>query len=486
VPDTAHAAEVSARALHAFDPDTLAEMGFNTALMDDLIAWVEEVTLAGAAAQGMEYGRGVQFAREYAEERAAQLVGLSPDGDGWKVNPDASWRIGDDIRDGIQSVVADGVSQGQTIAELARSVDTVMESALPYRSMMIARTESAFAFNAGVLGGMKEMGVTHVIVHDGMGDNPCPECEAIDGEVWTVAEAMANPIEHPNLIPNGTLVLPVGRLRIGFKARYRGPLITLTTAVGHSLTIGPHHPVLTGRGWVPANEVKVGDEVVVKGRPDRSLLPVELDGQKVEALVEDVFDSLGASGATAWVPAARDNFHGDGEFCEGKVYVVWAEGELPRVRHAQGVKDTGDLTFPWADTKAEALARLCPRNPDGQPIPPPESGEVTSDHSFGGVIEAGIPSGMDARLLQPMGDEAVANLQLAGELSDALPFKVTLSEVANVSYIASAVCHAYDLHTSSSVYFADGILIHNCTRAFEEILPEDMSGEDDGEEGEEV
>src|SRR5262249_40357188 len=56
---------------------------------------------------------------------------------------------------------------------------------------------------------------------------------------------------HPHCVPAGTLVSGP-TVEKGFRRRYEGELIVISTADGDELAITPNHPVLTDRGWVPA------------------------------------------------------------------------------------------------------------------------------------------------------------------------------------------------------------------------------------------
>jgi hypothetical protein len=94
---------------------------------------------------------------------------------------------------------AQAAETGPTAFELGTLIaDTVRERFAGYerwRADRIARTESGIAFNTGSLFGYRQNGLTRVEVSDGDSD---PECEAVNGRVWTLEEAMANPLGHPN------------------------------------------------------------------------------------------------------------------------------------------------------------------------------------------------------------------------------------------------------------------------------------------------
>lgn len=63
------------------------------------------------------------------------------------------------------------------------------------RAAMIARTETALAYNRGKTSMYRAANIQYVYVYDGDGDD---ECIAANGSIWTTDEADANPIEHPN------------------------------------------------------------------------------------------------------------------------------------------------------------------------------------------------------------------------------------------------------------------------------------------------
>jgi len=102
------------------------------------------------------------------------------------------------IRDELQRALADGT--GESATELAERLrDAVDDSAAlsPSRALMIARTETAIAYNHGALLAYGQNGIEHVDVSDGDEDDECAEA---DGQTWTIEEAMADPVAHPNCV----------------------------------------------------------------------------------------------------------------------------------------------------------------------------------------------------------------------------------------------------------------------------------------------
>ena len=99
----------------------------------------------------------------------------------------------------IRQVLASSESVGVT--ELAGRVrDQVAETFEGWehwRAQRIARTETGFAYNHGTVLGHKQSGGSQVDVFDGDKD---ADCAAANGSVWTVEQALDNPLGHPNCV----------------------------------------------------------------------------------------------------------------------------------------------------------------------------------------------------------------------------------------------------------------------------------------------
>lgn len=111
--------------------------------------------------------------------------------------------VGEDIDDildttrvMVQETVQQGIAQGVGAAELG---DMLEQAAAfdEYRAETIARTETATLLNRASVESYREFGITHVTVIDGDDDD---ECAAANGQVWTLEQAEAEPIEHPNCV----------------------------------------------------------------------------------------------------------------------------------------------------------------------------------------------------------------------------------------------------------------------------------------------
>lgn len=129
---------------------------------------------------------------------------------------------------------------------------------------------------------------------------------------------------HPRCFPAGVVVS--GPSTEGATRRwYDGEIVILTTASGQELPVTGNHPILTRRGWVPANLIQEGDYVVRSTRPEGATSIAVPDHDQVPASIEDVWDALSMRGL-ARVKSSPEDFHGDGQY--GEVDVVRTDGSF--------------------------------------------------------------------------------------------------------------------------------------------------------------
>ena len=135
-------------------------------------------------------------AAKYSRARGAELVGMKATGTGAIVpNPNAEWAISETTRAQVNELLQEALDEGISHMQFKERLDDlgVFSEA---RATMIARTEIGIAQNAGHIETYKEIGFTHVKVHDG----DCDVCSEVDGQVWTIDEAAAEPLAHPNCV----------------------------------------------------------------------------------------------------------------------------------------------------------------------------------------------------------------------------------------------------------------------------------------------
>lgn len=326
---------------------------------------------------------------------------------------------------------------------------------------MLGRTKGRVAQNSGSLNSYYEMGVQYMEVFDG-GDCGWTDHRSPDkanGTIRTVEACAAHPISHPNCVAAGTRVTPLGSVHAAYRAPYDGPMIVLSTAVRPGgLTVTPNHPVLTGRGWLPAHAVKVGDHVLTHAVRDAG--DAGVDEQDVEPRVEQMFDLASEAGSRSRGVPAPEHFHGDAARFVDEVDVVDVDGVLLYERDAVHggaerhlVHRRPERAVPGRGAGAERIGRV-----GGAPA------SVVRGTHVGGVRGSGPD--LDAALAQPLADSAVADAELAREVGRRFAVEVAPDEVVEVRNVDAWRGHVYDLSTAGAAYVADGILVHNCRRTF--------------------
>lgn len=255
------------------------------------------------------------------------------------VTPTTQRAIRSLLDDTVRRQILDGLPGPRAAAEFARAIqEQTGAMTVTYRNGArhsvsdyadtVARSAVAETRNRGVFGQARDAGVTFVECYDGADCQWGPGHSAgglANGMLVTLEFAEDHSTSHPRCVMPDTPVTIYGDLIEMVRARYSGPshLLRFSTSTGpHHLTIGPHHPMLTRRGWLPGHLVREGDELVYDLRhddPGRMAHHPHLDEVP---RAEDLFESVRAVGASTSVPASRDDLHGDGRFCEGEVDVV--------------------------------------------------------------------------------------------------------------------------------------------------------------------
>lgn len=161
--------------------------------------------------------------KEAEDERLQSLLGAAVDRLGretplsWSESGEVEQEIRDAIlshaeginettRDRLKEQIEEGVRRNYSVAQIANGnpaedfdgIAGVFDDATTGRAGTIARTETATLFNLADVEHMAELGhVDEVEVLDGHGDE---ECLAADGQIWSIAEAKARVLGHPNCV----------------------------------------------------------------------------------------------------------------------------------------------------------------------------------------------------------------------------------------------------------------------------------------------
>lgn len=166
-------------------------------------------------------------------------------------------------------------------------------------------------------------------------------------------EMFPSEFEFCCLLP-GTMVS--GGFVRGSKAMYSGEAVELFCASGVRVSVTANHPILTPMGFVPANGLHEGDEVISDvNRVDNTVSSADEKTQGPIS-VEDLFSSLSiAAGGTTRLPTMPGDFHGDAFFFHDEIEVVDPKGVLRNHNQSAPIEFRHDLRFVRGSTSAGSL-----------------------------------------------------------------------------------------------------------------------------------
>ena len=222
---------------------------------------------------------------------------------------------------------------------LIRRVSKYSAAQIRARSLLIARTELLTAGNAGQQGlwveGIKAglidksvLAKTWIVTND---ERLHFGCEKLGDESVEIDEVFSNglqhPPDHPACLPSDSLVASGGRVSAVSERWYQGDVVVIRTASGKQLTCTPNHPILTGHGWLAADALYEGVQVVCS---DSSELMQTRDRNDiyVPTRIQEVAHAYRVSPEVSArsVMASTEHFHGDAT--EGEIAVIWTNRAL--------------------------------------------------------------------------------------------------------------------------------------------------------------
>lgn len=202
---------------------------------------------------------------------------------------------------GARVAVADGATATQALAQ---------------RGQWLSMTVGTLLSDTGRHSESLAMGVRPVAGYARMLNPPsCSRCAILAGKYFRKNQGFQR---HPGCLPAGAIVSGP-EVERATRRWYEGELVTVRTASGQELSMTANHPVLTDRGWLPAELLNEGSYVVSRAVGDRAVGQKVPNHDQVPARIEDVWGANDMR-PLGRVPVAAEDFHGDG--LNGHVDVV--------------------------------------------------------------------------------------------------------------------------------------------------------------------
>lgn len=393
----------------------------------------------------------------------------------------------------VRETVRQGFIDGQPTAEIVRAL----------------RGTKARQYRDGVLEGsrrgveaMVRTAVTHTsnVAHQ---EVYRANADIIEGVEWvSVLDSRTTLL----CFPGSTRIVPLGELRAVVKRPYHGDVVIITTASGKEVRATPNHPVLTARGWRPANEVRPGADVLYRLRVDsRDILGAE--DVDVPAGIAELADAIAQlPGVDVEVQrTAQADFHGDGQVADCHIYRAGSACDLRDGLEAARPKQLEDRILATVQASrrltregeahlvglAHALGK---ESAEREAVPSRDcvegrlthAGACNNVHRLGAGIEHGDDPGLvgaaamllaadgghDASSLQKCRDGRCGGVVGAPDLRGGDAVAIEADDVVAVrrEFFAG---HVYNLQTGLGMYIADGFVVHNCASRDGKVYPID-------------
>ena len=278
------------------------------------------------------------------------------------------------------------------------------------------------------------------------------------GKIRYPGDPRAKPANVYNCFTGDVKVASDSEVIRSYKHMYYGKLITIKTSGGVDFTCTPNHPILTPRGWIAAELLNDGDNILVTFRSNNVLSRIYPNIKHGFSR----FDTFHKFMNMPWSNRAVGmsvNFHGD--VSTSDVEIVTKKRFLRENRNPSGRNGVAKLFLKFPD---KAFSSFCSFGKHILRVCAPALGDIGRkciclSFLFGHIRHSdkhGFRPSTDMNVVLPEYsiDNSPAETMLKRELIDRLPGKVFLDHVVSVE-VSSSNCHVYNLQTESGYYFVN-------------------------------
>jgi hypothetical protein len=277
-----------------------------------------------------------------------------------------------------------------------------------------------------------------------------------------------------NCVIEGTMV-DAFEIEAAYRLPYAGPVLEFTTKSGLQLTVTPNHPILTWRGWVKAQFLNEGDDVISGPYSKTISQAINGDNDYIPVRIEKIFDAFDVTDSTnrfrhSFVAMPQD-FHGDGRFVNGNVDIVRTDRQLLNEADSFDFEHSREFIFSGRSLRQGNLTRQSPGvQISGCSLQSLDSGmscrtdlKTFFGRHFTHANEHGITSSawFNTMLDKLVPESTTTDTRNQRQLLFALAREITLDKIVNVrnyNYFG----HVFDLQSFGSLYNANGVVVHNC------------------------
>ena len=246
-----------------------------------------------------------------------------------------------------------------------------------------------------------------------------------------------------------------------YKHKYNGEIISIKTAGGVQFSCTPNHPILTPNGWIAAELLNNGDNILVTFGEQNVFGGVNPDIKHRFPRI-DAIHKFGKKMGGQRACGLSVNFHGD--VATSNVEIVTQERLLGNVRYSSGRNGIDKFLLKLSNKTLSSLGSLfehfwsvCKTSfgfigckCKSLPFFKCSVGH-SCEHGFGTIANR------DSVLTEYSINDLPADTVIDGELLDRLSCKVFLDTIVNVD-VSVLSTHVYNLQTENGYYFVNSIV----------------------------
>lgn len=382
----------------------------------------------------------------------------------------------------IRAAIQSGILRGESIGEIANDLQRRIPDMSRKSALRAARTAMTGAQNGGRMDSYKaasDMGIKvrkrWVATKDSRTRDAHQKLDGktVDwdesftselGKILFPGDPRAKPANVYNCFVGDVKVASDSKLIRSYKHIYEGDLITVKTAGGVQFTCTPNHPILTPNGWVSAELLNNGDNILVTFGEQNVFGGVNPDIKHRFPRIDAIHNLFNVSGGERAVGVSVD-FHGD--VATSNVEIVTQERLLWNVGDSSGRNGIDKFLLKFSNKTLSCSGSLfkhfwsicktsfgfigckCKSLPFFKC-----SVSHSCEHGCGTIADR------DRILAEYSINDLPADTVIDGELLDRLSCKVFLDTIVNVD-VSVLSTHVYNLQTENGYYFVNSIIPQN-------------------------
>lgn len=375
----------------------------------------------------------------------------------------------------INTETLQGIIQGESMDKIAKRIRNVQEMNRT-QAIRSARTIVTGAENKGRQDSYERAEADGIILqkewlatndgrtrhsHAALDGAIIDQDKKFDNGLMYPGDPSGRPEEVYNCFVGETKVASDSDVVRSYKHKYNGKIISIKTAGGVQFTCTPNHPILTPNGWVAAELLNNGDNILVTFGENNVF-------SRVNPYIKHRFPSINAIhklGKKFWGERACGlsvNFHGD--VATANVEIVTHKRLLGDVRYSSGRNGIDKFLLKLSNKTLSRFGSLfehfwsvcktsfgfigckCKSLPFFKC-----SVSHSCEHGFGTIANR------DGVLTEYSINDLPADTVIDGELLDRLSCKVFLDTIVSVD-VSVLSTHVYNLQTENGYYFVNSIM----------------------------